>query len=606
MSVLSIQELPNSVNLVGLLVMAGNSSPSSLKTNLSATSDPTASNDGTQGYSVGSFWINTMDQGIFFCAFNGTGAAVWQRCDNSNSTQSSISQTISGTNTFAAANVVRKNFSAYALAQGDTDAHAYGTVGVIQQASGSAFTVVYSGVCTISSHGFTPGSLLYLSAATAGLLTATAPNRKILVAIALDVNNLFIYPQGQASTFPGINNYASDTGTANAYAVALPTAPSAYEAGMQLSFLAVNANTGASTINVNSLGVKNITKYGVNALTGGEINASQVIDIIYDGTEFQLVNGVNLLVGNGLKTDSTLGLVQNYGINAQSGTSYAIISTDRAKLVSSNNASAVAWSLPIATTFGAGFFFYAKNLSSGAVTITPTTSTINGSATLVLAQNESYQIISDGTNYQAFFTSASNPVSFKSITTQKFTASGTYTPNAHLMYAQIQVIGAGGSGAGSSSSTGNGGGGGSGEAGFAIIASGTVGSSQTVTIGSGGSGIASNTNASGNAGGTSSVGTLCSGAGGTGGTSGNTGGAGGAGGTGGSSGGWHFPGSPGANGASSIASVAINSEGGGSGGGNFGGSGVANSGGGGGGGSISLGSGQGGSGIIIITEYNSA
>jgi hypothetical protein len=92
--------------------------------------------------------------------------------------------------------------------------------------------------------------------------------------------------------------YATDTGTANAYAVALTPAPSSYTAGMVVVFEAVHANTGASTLNVNSLGNKNITKFGSVALSSGDIAANQVIIAVYDGTEFQMLGPTGGSINN--------------------------------------------------------------------------------------------------------------------------------------------------------------------------------------------------------------------------------------------------------------------------------------------------------------------
>jgi len=91
-----------------------------------------------------------------------------------------------------------------------------------------------------------------------------------------------------------------------------------------------------------------------------------------------------------------------YPINAQSGTSYTIVSTDMGKLVTFNNTSAVAVTLPVATTtgFGAGASFDTQNLGLGLVTITPATSTVNGAATLTIPQNTGCSVVSDGSNYQ--------------------------------------------------------------------------------------------------------------------------------------------------------------------------------------------------------------
>ena len=45
--------------------------------NITATTDPTVSNDGTQGYVVGSIWINTSLNRVWECVGNNTGAAAW-------------------------------------------------------------------------------------------------------------------------------------------------------------------------------------------------------------------------------------------------------------------------------------------------------------------------------------------------------------------------------------------------------------------------------------------------------------------------------------------------------------------------------------------------
>lgn len=88
-------------------------------------------------------------------------------------------------------------------------------------------------------------------------------------------------------------------------------------------------------------------------------------------------------------------------INPQTGTTYTVVSGDYGKLITFNNAGAIAVTLPQATgSFTTGFYIYVQNLGAGAVTITPTTSTINGAATLVVNQNFGCKIVSDGTNYQ--------------------------------------------------------------------------------------------------------------------------------------------------------------------------------------------------------------
>lgn len=87
-------------------------------------------------------------------------------------------------------------------------------------------------------------------------------------------------------------------------------------------------------------------------------------------------------------------------VNAQTGTTYTYLTTDFRKLVTHSNASAIAGTLPQAgASFPAGWFMCVQNRGAGVLTITPTTSTIDGAATLVLNQNEGAIVISDGTNY---------------------------------------------------------------------------------------------------------------------------------------------------------------------------------------------------------------
>jgi len=100
---------------------------------------------------------------------------------------------------------------------------------------------------------------------------------------------------------------------------------------------------------------------------------------------------------------TTTGTVQGAAvIRAATGTSDTVLSSDCGKVVTESNAAAVAVTLPQATgSFAAPFFYTQINLGAGTVTITPTTSTINGAATLVLTTGQSADIVSDGTNYVA-------------------------------------------------------------------------------------------------------------------------------------------------------------------------------------------------------------
>lgn len=87
-----------------------------------------------------------------------------------------------------------------------------------------------------------------------------------------------------------ILNHAADTGAANAYAVAPSPAVTAYATGQIVTLKPANGNTGASTIAVNGLAAKNI-----KILAGADPSANMMVTtgvytLVYDGTNFVLLN----------------------------------------------------------------------------------------------------------------------------------------------------------------------------------------------------------------------------------------------------------------------------------------------------------------------------
>lgn len=88
--------------------------------------------------------------------------------------------------------------------------------------------------------------------------------------------------------------YAEDTGAADAYVVTLNPAPTAYFEGMLFRFKASATNTTTSTINVNSLGAKTIKRWGGVNLQADDISSGDIVEVIYDGTYFQMMNYTGL------------------------------------------------------------------------------------------------------------------------------------------------------------------------------------------------------------------------------------------------------------------------------------------------------------------------
>lgn len=107
-----------------------------------------------------------------------------------------------------------------------------------------------------------------------------------------------------------------DSGAVNAYIVTLPIAPLSLQAGMVLRFAAANANTGASTINVNGLGAVALVGQAGLPLQGGEVAAGESA-AIYNGTEFVLLWSAGgkkqTAAATGSNQAVSLGQLQNAG-----------------------------------------------------------------------------------------------------------------------------------------------------------------------------------------------------------------------------------------------------------------------------------------------------
>lgn len=78
----------------------------------------------------------------------------------------------------------------------------------------------------------------------------------------------------------------TDTGIVNAYVLTRATAarksPLAYTEGMKIRFTTANASSGAATVNVAGIGIKDIKDAAGAALTGGEIPANRWVELTFD------------------------------------------------------------------------------------------------------------------------------------------------------------------------------------------------------------------------------------------------------------------------------------------------------------------------------------
>jgi len=88
-------------------------------------------------------------------------------------------------------------------------------------------------------------------------------------------------------------SYCADAGSTDAYACSLSPAPAAYVTGNIYRVKVNTANTGAATINLNSIGAVAIKKAvgGVTTdLVTGDIRANQIVVMSYDGTNMQMLS----------------------------------------------------------------------------------------------------------------------------------------------------------------------------------------------------------------------------------------------------------------------------------------------------------------------------
>lgn len=323
------------------------------------------------------------------------------------------------------------------------------------------------------------------------------------------------YGVGGSSAYIG----ATSTGSANAQVVA-SLVPDGFTltTGKRVIFVAGFTNTAAATLNAGGLGAKNIYKLtpaGPVALTGGEVVAGNVAEVVYDGTEYQLVSNLLLnllgpLTDIASATTTDLGTLPSHNANI-TGTTTITAFGSSASLI-----------YPIYLIKFAGILTLTHNGTSliipGAANIT----TAAGDTAIV-------EYLGSGNWRVRQYTRASGQGLLSVLKgVQAFTSgSGTYTPSTGATRAIAIVTGGGGGGGGVATTNSSlGGGGGAGATAFVYIAS---LASVSYTVGAGGT-AGSSAGGTGGTGGQSALGTTTAN-GGTGGA-GNTAGGAGAGGAG--------------------------------------------------------------------------
>jgi hypothetical protein len=135
-------------------------------------------------------------------------------------------------------------------------------------AAGLSGCITKDGQTTITAN--LPMNSKKLTGLTAGIALTDSVNLSNLIA------NTGVYVSTVAGTVDAITLTPSPTHTT-------------YNPGVEFFFIAAGDNTGAVTVNVSGLGVKNVMKMGAVALVAGEIVSGSMVHIIYDGTQFLLL-----------------------------------------------------------------------------------------------------------------------------------------------------------------------------------------------------------------------------------------------------------------------------------------------------------------------------
>lgn len=122
-----------------------------------------------------------------------------------------------------------------------------------------------------------------------GIPTATTPwNSQRISGLGTATARTDAITTAQVQDF-SVNKIGTVAGT-DTITGSLTPAITAYVSGMLLTFVPAATNTGAATINVNSVGAKSIVKETTTALAAGDLVINVPAVLLYDGTNMLLLN----------------------------------------------------------------------------------------------------------------------------------------------------------------------------------------------------------------------------------------------------------------------------------------------------------------------------
>lgn len=186
----------------------------------------------------------------------------------------------------------------------DTAATVENTLLGIAQGAGVNGGQIATGVLVagkdLTNSGLTAGTKYYASN-TAGGISTSPGTKEVTIGFGTVDGYLYFSPrfdqvltenqQDLLEQFEAGTDWYAATATGNdSYAITITPAITAYATGMRFRFKTDVANTGAATLAVSGLAAKTIKKMNDRDLATGDIEAGQMVEVVYDGTNMQMVS----------------------------------------------------------------------------------------------------------------------------------------------------------------------------------------------------------------------------------------------------------------------------------------------------------------------------
>lgn len=222
----------------------------------------------------------------------------WEKISGSSGVPSSLQQTITkSSHGFSLKDVITLNSSGVHVKVTDPASNKF--VGLVTEVvDANSFRIHTAGYVT-GLTGLTAGAIHY--AQTDGTLGTTVTDMPVLFADS--TTSGYILASGATASAGLRLGTAAGTDT---YTLTLSPALTEYTAGLTVLVNFANANTGASTLNVDSLGAKSIVVRPSVPVIAGQLTGYKLL--FYDGTQFQVVDipyVTNSTSAKGLYVDTT-------------------------------------------------------------------------------------------------------------------------------------------------------------------------------------------------------------------------------------------------------------------------------------------------------------